>query len=84
MEQMMRGRLVITSEIGGLGEVVGAAGLRFAAGDADALTACLKRALDDPELARKMGTQARSRALSLFRQERMVEDHLAAYRLVNA
>jgi glycogen(starch) synthase len=83
MEQMMNGRLVIASEIGGLGEIVGTAGLRFAPGDVGALTACLTRALEDPELVRRMGLQARNRALLLFRQERMVEDHLGVYRFGN-
>ena len=36
-EQMIRGRLVIAADTGGLGEVVGDAGLKFAVGDASSL-----------------------------------------------
>lgn len=79
IEQMMRGRLVIASNIGGLGEVVGEAGLRFPPGDAGALAECMKRVLDNPELARLLGNKARQRALSLFLQDRMVENHLAQW-----
>src|SRR5205807_2598615 len=37
MEQMMRGRLVVATDIGGLGEVVDGAGLKFRPGDARGL-----------------------------------------------
>jgi len=43
MEQMMRGRLVVCADIGGLTEIVGDAGLKFPPGDATALAACLRR-----------------------------------------
>ena len=79
IEQMMRGRLVIASNIGGLGEVVGEAGLLFPPGDAGALAECMKRVLANPELARQLGNQARQRALSLFQQDRMVENHLVQW-----
>jgi len=76
IEQMMRGKLVIAANIGGLGEVVGEAGLLFPAGDAQALAACLKRALDSPDLTKQLGVKARQRALSMFRQDEMVKNHL--------
>jgi glycosyltransferase involved in cell wall biosynthesis len=79
IEQMMRGRLVIAADIGGLGEVVGPAGLKFPPGDVDALASCLKRVLDQPGLVQVLGEKARQRALELFRQERMVDEHLTLY-----
>jgi glycosyltransferase involved in cell wall biosynthesis len=79
IEQMMRGRVVIAANIGGLGEVVSQAGLRFAAGDTKELIACLQRVLDEPELVRILGRAARARALHLFRQERMVNEHVHLY-----
>jgi glycosyltransferase involved in cell wall biosynthesis len=82
IEQMMRGRLVIASNVGGLGEVVGEAGLLFPPGNARALAECMKRVLDNPELAHQLGNKARQRALSLFQQDRMVAEHLAIYRQV--
>ncbi|HEV2382723.1 MAG TPA: glycosyltransferase family 4 protein [Terriglobia bacterium] len=80
IEQMMRGRLVIASDTGGLGEVVDGAGLKFAVGDVKGLTSCLRRVLDEPSLVKSLGEKARERALQLFRLRRMVADHLAVYR----
>jgi len=79
MEHMMRGRLVIASDIGGLGEVVGEAGLKFAPGEVDALVHCLRQVLEHPNLVTELGTKARQRALRFFRWERMVEEHLTLY-----
>lgn len=79
MEQMIRGRVVIASDIGGLSEVVGDAGLKFPAGDVEALAECLERVLDHPELPAALARRARERAEKMFKQERMVEEHLAAY-----
>lgn len=79
IEQMMRGRMVIVSDIGGLGEMVGDAGLRFPRGDAAALALCMKRVLDEPALSVTLGKRARERALRLFLGKRMASDHLALY-----
>jgi glycosyltransferase involved in cell wall biosynthesis len=80
IEQMMRGKIVIVSDIGGLGEVVDDAGLKFAPGDAAGLASCLRRVLDDPSLVEVLGSKARERALRYFLQERMIAEHLALYR----
>jgi glycogen synthase len=82
IEQMMRGKLVIASDIGGLRQIVGDAGLRSAPGDADALAGCMRRVLRDPSLVDSLGRKARQRALSLFAQERMIQEHVLAYREV--
>lgn len=83
MEHMMRGGLVIASDIGGMGEVVDGAGLKFAAGDVAGLASCLRRVLDDPSLVKTLGAKARVRALELFTQERMVHEHLRLYRQID-
>jgi glycosyltransferase involved in cell wall biosynthesis len=75
IEQMMRGRLVIVSDIGGLGEVVGEAGLKCAPGNADALADRMREVLQSPALIDSLGQKARERALRLFRQGRMIEEH---------
>ena len=72
MEQMMRGKATIVADIGGLAEVVADTGLKFPYGDADALAACMKRFVDDPDLVRRFGEAARARALSLFNEEQRV------------
>jgi glycosyltransferase involved in cell wall biosynthesis len=80
IEQMMRGRLVVVSDIGGLAEVVDGVGLKFAAGDVAGLASCLRRVLDDPGLVEVLGRKARQRALEFFLQQRMIAEHLALYR----
>src|SRR5439155_2641889 len=54
IEHMMRARLVIAADIGGLGEIVGGAGLRFSPGDVDGLAACMRCALEDPALVTEL------------------------------
>ncbi len=76
IEQMMRGRPVVAADIGGLGEVVNGAGLKFPAGDVSALAECLRRIIEDPPLARRLGEEARDRALHQFQVERRIEEHL--------
>jgi glycosyltransferase involved in cell wall biosynthesis len=78
-EQMARGRLLIASDVGGLGEVVGDAGLKVAAGDVTALAERMEKVLQTPGLITELGQKARERALSLFCQQRMVAEHVAAY-----
>jgi glycosyltransferase involved in cell wall biosynthesis len=80
MEQMMRGRLVIASDIGGLGEIVGESGLTFAPGDADALAARMRSVILDRSIMERYGQLARTRASVLFEQQRMIEEHARIYR----
>src|SRR5215470_7875212 len=75
IEQMMRGRLVIASNIGGLAEVVADAGLRCTPGSPEALAECMASVLQDPLLIDSLGAQARERALKLFARKRMIEEH---------
>jgi glycosyltransferase involved in cell wall biosynthesis len=79
MEQMMRGGLVIASDVGGLGEVVDSTGFKFRVGDVIGLTNCLRRAIDKPVLAIETGRKARERALKLFGKDRMVNEHEKLY-----
>jgi glycogen synthase len=79
IEQMMRGRLVIASRIGGLGEIVGEAGLTFEAGDAQELAQCLQRVLQNPALIESLGHAARDRAQTLFLRESMLASHAGIY-----
>lgn len=79
IEQMMRGRVVIASDIGGLGEVVENAGLRFPPGDANALAVCMRRVREEPGLIARLSVAARHRALALFGRERMIAEHERLY-----
>ena len=78
-ESMMRGRLVIVSDIGPLAEVIGVAGLKFRPGDAKALASCMERILRAPEEARRMGQYARERARREFSVSGMLERHVRVY-----
>lgn len=80
IEQMMRGRVVIVADIGGLSEVVGKAGLKFPPGDSHALAICIRKIIEDPQLTVGLGLAARSRALECFTAENMIRDHIAVYR----
>ncbi len=84
IEQMMRGRVVVVADIGGLSEVVGDAGLKFPAGDSDALADCIQRAINDPSVMISLGSAARDRAAQLFNIDGTVRNHLSVYREVAA
>jgi len=80
MEHMMRGRTVVVSDIGGLSEVVGEAGLKFSAGDVDGLVGALRTILEDRTILARLGERARHRAVRMFSEESMVDQHVALYR----
>jgi glycosyltransferase involved in cell wall biosynthesis len=82
IEQMMRGRLVIASDIGGLGEIVTDAGLKFPAGDARSLAAQMKKVIEGDKEVAALSKLARDRADSLFAADRMTAEHIAAYRQI--
>ena len=79
IEQMMRGRLVIASDIGGLGEIVGDAGLKYPAGDSASLADQMKRVIQHSAEVSRLGNAAQARAHSLFLADRMAADHVSAY-----
>lgn len=80
IEQMMLGRLVICSDIGGLGEMVDGTGLKFEAGDSAALAELMRKVVKTPGIAKELGQSARERALDLFTLDRMVKEHVNLYR----
>jgi glycosyltransferase involved in cell wall biosynthesis len=79
-ENMLRGKLLIVSDIGSLGEVVGDTGLVFCAGDATALASCMRQVLEKPSLVASLGSAARARAMQVFDLDRMIQAHVSAYR----
>jgi glycosyltransferase involved in cell wall biosynthesis len=83
IEHMMRGRLVIASKIGGLGEVVGDSGITCRAGDPEGLARCMKDVLQNPANIVALGHHARARAKSLFLRERMIADHRRIYQEIS-
>ena len=79
MEQMARGRLVIASDIGGLGEIVDGAALKFLPGDAERLADQMNQALQSSPEISKLGKLAQDRVQSLFLADRMIAEHAALY-----
>lgn len=80
IEQMMRGRLVIASRVGGLAEVVGDAGLTVPANNAPALAERMRNVMQDASIVDSVGRRARARASLLFSRARMLEEHARVYR----
>ncbi|HEV2382720.1 MAG TPA: FkbM family methyltransferase [Terriglobia bacterium] len=78
-ENMARGKVVIVSDVGAMREVVGDAGLSFPAGNAGALTQCMKGILEEATLPARLSLEARRRAAEQFGQDKMVLQHLHVY-----
>lgn len=72
LEQMMRGRLIIGSNVGGLAEEIGDSGLTFAAGDPVALADQMERVIKQPALIASLGKKAHERALQAYTLRDMV------------
>jgi glycosyltransferase involved in cell wall biosynthesis len=79
IEQMMQGRLVIASDIGGLGETVDGAGLKFPPGDEAKLAEHMRWILEDPSRARELGLEAAKIASKRYTLSRMVDEHMNLY-----
>jgi N-acetyl-alpha-D-glucosaminyl L-malate synthase BshA len=84
LEAMACGVPVVASAVGGLPEVIsdGETGLLAPLGDLDAMTAQVRRLLDDEALRSKMSRAARQRAATLFQVAPAVERYAAVYRRV--
>ncbi len=80
LEQMVRGRPVIASAIGGLEEIVSGAGLTFPPADSVGLAKAMTRILDEPTLAASLGASSRQRILQSFSLDGMIDAHARLYR----
>jgi len=79
-ENMLRGILVLASDLGAFVEVLGDTGLTFKTGDSNDLAHQIARLLDDPSLAKGMEQAAYRRVLKCFKMDRMIEVHAEIYR----
>lgn len=66
LEAMAQGVPVVASDVGGVREALGDAGLLVAAGDVEALAGALAALLQDPARAAALGAAGRRRAEALF------------------
>jgi polysaccharide biosynthesis protein PelF len=79
IEAMMCGRPTISTDVGGVTEVVGSAGVVVPPGDPLAFaTACLEL-LADPGRRRDLGVNGRGRAMAHFTVDRMLSAYRALY-----
>lgn len=82
VEAMMCGRATVSTDVGGVGEVVGSdgsVGLLVPAKDASAMGRALAALLGDDQSRRAMGGRARERALEMFTLDRCLDDFRLAY-----
>jgi glycosyltransferase involved in cell wall biosynthesis len=81
LEAMNHGTPVVASRIGGIPDVVedGVSGLLVPPGDAAALAAALRRVIDEPGLARKLGEAGRRRLHEQFSWEAITARWGAVY-----
>lgn len=80
IEQMMQGRLIIASDVGGLGETVNGCGLTFPAGDAGALSSRMASVIPNPQFMDELRARARRRAVLTHSDSRMIDEHETLYR----
>jgi len=78
-EAMAQGCAVVASDVGGSRELLGGAGVLFAAGDARKLADSLERLLASPETRRHMGAAARERAERELNVSTLVGRHIEIY-----
>jgi glycosyltransferase involved in cell wall biosynthesis len=82
MEAMMCGRATVSTEVGGVPELVGDAGMLAPPHDPEAFAEACAVLLADDALRHRMATDARERALGLFQLGQMLETFRGVYRRV--
>ena len=85
IQAMACGLPLVCTKVGAIPELAGADGetaLHVASGDAGALAAGIKRALDDPELRARLGTKARARVLDKFTWAATAKGTVEQYRIL--
>jgi glycosyltransferase involved in cell wall biosynthesis len=83
LEAAAAGKPTIASRIGGLQDSVvdGETGFLVPPGDRQALTAAMRRLLDDPELRERLGAAANARQAALYTPDTVIPQYEQAYEL---
>jgi len=79
MEAMMCGRATVSTEVGGIPELAGDAGMLVPPRDPTAFAAACVQLLTDENLRHRMAQQARERALGLFQLDNMLQSFRGVY-----
>jgi glycosyltransferase involved in cell wall biosynthesis len=72
IEAMMSWRVTVSSDVGGVAEVVGDTGLLFPAGDPEALSRACVTLMSDASMRSQMAMAGRARAAGMFDLDRML------------
>jgi glycosyltransferase involved in cell wall biosynthesis len=72
MEAMCEGVAVVASDVGGIPELVGEAGILVPPGDVDAMAKALRYLSENDEERERLGKMGRERVLSIFTEEKQV------------
>jgi glycosyltransferase involved in cell wall biosynthesis len=84
IEAMMCGRATVSTDVGGVAEAVGDAGLVVPPGDPAAFAAACTALLRDRDRRHKLGEVARDRALTHFTMDRMIRAYDQLYEDIRA
>ena len=79
IEAMACGRATVSTNVGGVAEGVGEAGMVVPPRDFQAIARACVQLLQDPELRERLGTAARERVLQKFTLEQSIEAYRQAY-----
>ncbi len=78
-ENMLRGKLLIVSDLGPLREVVGDTGLYFCTGDSEDLARCMQKVLEQASITASLGRAAHVRVKQVFDRDSMIQRHIRVY-----
>lgn len=79
VEAMMSGKAVISTDVGGIREAIGEAGIMTAPRDYQKMGEGIIKLLSNPELRESIGQEGKERALSYFTLEKVLDLHLKSY-----
>jgi glycosyltransferase involved in cell wall biosynthesis len=84
VESMLCGAAIVATDVGGVSEALGSAGVLVNAHDPAGLASAIGRLLESPRARRSLGEAARARALRHFTEDEFVEQYRVSYqRLVD-
>ncbi len=79
VEAMMCGRPVVATDVGGISEAIGDAGILVSPKDHKEMSNAIIKLIDDSELREKMGMEGRELAINNFSIKRMLDNHMKSY-----
>ena len=79
VEAMLAGKAVVSTDVGGIPEALGEAGILVPPGDPDALARGILSLITQEEYRNELARDARERALSLFTLDKCLSEYLRTY-----